>query len=241
MSISSINNRVMDIKGDAGLISNFIEEYKPFIAARVEKIVGRYVKYGEDDELSIGLMAFEEAIRCFDIDKGNFLRFAENVIHRRLIDYMRKESKYSSNIQLYRDMGSTRDEDEEVSEEIGTQESIRVYTEAEINEYRRLEILELSKELKKAGISFSDLSEVSPKHKETRESYIKAVRTILNNPSMVDTIKKKKYLPVAEVQLASKIPRKTIERGRKYIMALVIIMTGDYRHIQEYINLEVGS
>jgi len=54
-------------------------------------VVGRYVAYGQDDELSIALMAFVEAIRSYDVSKGNFLSFSQNVIKRRIIDYYRKE------------------------------------------------------------------------------------------------------------------------------------------------------
>jgi len=33
-------------------------------------VVGRYVAYGQDDELSIALMAFVEAIRSYDVSKA---------------------------------------------------------------------------------------------------------------------------------------------------------------------------
>ena len=42
---------------------------------------------------SIGLIAFDEAIERFDIGRSkNFLKFAEMVIKRRMIDYYRKTS-----------------------------------------------------------------------------------------------------------------------------------------------------
>lgn len=54
----TINQRVEAIKNNEEEINLFVEEYKPFIAACTQKVVGRYVAYGQDDELSIALMAF---------------------------------------------------------------------------------------------------------------------------------------------------------------------------------------
>jgi RNA polymerase sigma factor len=93
MSPLSINERVTYIKDNEIEINGFVEEYKPFIATCVQKATGRYVRYGTDDELSIGLMAFVEAIKAYDLNKGNFLSFSQNIIKRRLIDYYRKEKK----------------------------------------------------------------------------------------------------------------------------------------------------
>lgn len=46
----------------------------------------------------------------------------------------------------------------------------------------------------------------------------------------------KKYIPIAEIEKALKISRKKIERLRKYIIAIIIIITGDYYYIKEYIR-----
>ena len=45
MFYKSINERVMGIKLNRDERDAFIEEYKPFIAAAVEKTTGRYVSY----------------------------------------------------------------------------------------------------------------------------------------------------------------------------------------------------
>ena len=71
-----INEKVEKIRESEDEINRFVEEYKPFIASCTEKVTGRYVRYGEDDELSIALLAFVEAVRSYKIDKGNFLPFS---------------------------------------------------------------------------------------------------------------------------------------------------------------------
>lgn len=234
MQSVSVNKRVEDIKNNETEINRFIEEYKPFIASCVQKATGRYVRYGEDDELSIGLMAFMEAVKSYNGMKGSFLSFASGVIKRRLIDYYRKEKKHDNVISL--NEYSARDEEEETDLSAG--ESIEQHSEREIGEYRRMELEELKKELSGWDISFFDLAEVSPKHDKTRKIYSSIIKFVLSRSELVGQIKSKKYLPVAEIENNLKIPRKKIERARKYIIAVIIIMTGDYQYIKSYINLE---
>ena len=229
----SINERVERIKNDGEEINVLVEEYKPFIASCVEKATGHYVRYGEDDELSIGLMAFVEAVKSYNRFKGNFLSFASNVIKRRLIDYYRKEKKHDNVISL--NQYSTEDEEEEIDLSAGA--SIDKYSEKEISEYRRLELEELKKELSGWDISFFDLVEASPKHDKTRKACSSIIKFLLSKPELVDSIKQKKTLPIVEIEKNTGIPRKTVERARKYIIAILIIMTGDYNCIKSYIDL----
>ncbi|HOP91811.1 MAG TPA: RNA polymerase sigma factor SigI [Acetivibrio thermocellus] len=230
----TINQRVEAIKNNEEEINLFVEEYKPFIAACTQKVVGRYVAYGQDDELSIALMAFVEAIRSYDVSKGNFLSFSQNVIKRRIIDYYRKEKKHSVVVNIN---GHLEDEEEET--DLGIAMSIDKYSEEEISEYRRLELEQLKKELKEWDISFFDLVNISPKHKRAKKIYSKIIKFVLSRPDIMEKIKQKKYLPVAEIEQSLKIPRKTIERARKYIITVVIIFTGDYEFIRDYVNWEV--
>jgi RNA polymerase sigma factor len=166
MNTESVNKRVEMIKSHDDDINAFINEYKPFIASCVTKITGRFVRYGEDDELSIALLAFTEAIRSFDPFKGNFLPFASNVIKRRLVDYYRKEKKHENVVYLNEYTGEEDNEEADLTYELSKQQHI----ENQANEYRRLEINELAEELTAWGISFGDLVNISPKHDKTRKA-----------------------------------------------------------------------
>jgi len=226
-----IKDRVVKIKDDEEEINRFVEEYKPFIASCTEKITGRYMRYGEDDELSIALIAFVEAIKSFDSAKGNFLSFAQNVIRRRIIDYYRREGRHSGVISLS-EYCNEKDEEKDLS----IHESFHRYSEDEISEYRRLELEELKEELKQWNISFFDLVDSSPKHNKTRKLCREAIRFLVSKPELVSLIRQKKYLPVMEIEKNLGIPRKNIERARKYIIAAVIIKTGDYQYIKDYVD-----
>ena len=229
----SLNERVISIKDCREEIDKLIKEYKPFIASIVESHLGHYAEYGIDDELSIALIAFNEAIKKYDIDKGNFLSFARIVIKNRLIDYYRKESRSRSKI-VYTKTMVEKDEDEPLDPYVD--EVIKEYTEKEISEYRRLELQEIKKQLDLWGISFSDVAKSSPKQEGTRKTYLRAINYILTTPEILKIIKEKRYLPVEKIITALKIPRKRIERGRNYIVAAVLILSGDYQFINEYIQ-----
>jgi len=145
MHSEDINGRVERIKGDEREISLFIEEYKPFIAFCAKKAADRYVRYGEDDELSIALMAFDEAIKSYSSSKGSFLAFARSVISRRLIDYYREERRHGNVISL-NEYYSGKGEDEDGEEmDLSISQSIEMHHIKEIGEYRRLEIEDLKK------------------------------------------------------------------------------------------------
>lgn len=232
MQFTAINARIEDIRKDSEAMNRFVEEYKPFIAACTEKVAGRYVTYGQDDELSIAMIAFVEAINSFNQSKGNFFSFSRNVIKRRLIDFYRSEQRHNKVISLNMYLDG---QDEEF--DLSSGESVREYSEQKLSEVRKLELEELGKELSGWKISFSDLADASPRHDKTKKQCSEIVGLILSRPEMLQQVMTKKYLPVAEIEKAMKVPRKLIERFRKYIIAVVIIATGDYEYIKEYIKL----
>lgn len=227
----SLNDRVIRIRNDEAQVNIFIEEFKPFIAACTQKVVGRYVRFGEDDELSVALMAFSEAIKSYDISRGSFLSLAKSVISRRLVDYYRKERKHLMVVSINEYSGEDGEETD-----LSTQESIDRYMQEEISEYRRMELEQLKAELKQWDISFIELAEASPKHDKTRRIYSDIIDFLTSRPELIAQIKQKKYLPVAEIENTTKIPRKTIDRARKYLIAVIIIITGDYQYVRSYIN-----
>ncbi|MDF2592670.1 MAG: polymerase, sigma 28 subunit, SigI [Clostridia bacterium] len=232
----TINERVERIRLLKDEKSEFIQEYKPFIASTVEKCVGRYVTYGQDDELSIGLIAFEEAINHYDENKGSFLSFAQNVIKRRIIDYYRKEKRHQG-VSYINDYYPAEEDGENAYDYLITAEQIQgQYYEQGVNELRRMEIIQLRSELEKFDLDFSDIAKSSPKHKGTKKAYLDIVKFVVDNKDVSDKIKQKKYIPVAEIQMATNLPRKTIERARNYVIAAVLILTGDYYSLREYID-----
>lgn len=232
MTYPSINKRIEEIRDDTQQINQFVEEYKPFIASCAEQVAGRFLSYGSDDELSIAMLAFVEAINSFNQSKGSFFSFSRNVIKRRIIDYYRREKRHDNVVSLNMYIDEKGDEFD-----LSTDEAVRQYSDMELSQIRALEMKSLREELESWNISFSELAKVSPKHKSTKGKCVQIVRFILSKPDILNQLITKKYLPIADLEKETKLPRKLIERFRKYIIALVLIETGDYGYIQNYIKL----
>ena len=72
----------------------FIEKHIPFIISCISKFTGRYVSIENDDEYSIGMIAFVEAIEKYKEEKGDFYAFSRLVIESRLKNFFEKEITY---------------------------------------------------------------------------------------------------------------------------------------------------
>ncbi|AJA49879.1 RNA polymerase sigma factor SigI [Clostridium pasteurianum DSM 525 = ATCC 6013] len=227
----SLEDRVEKAKIDQKELNKLIEVYKPFIANILYKKKGKFLQYGCDDELTIGMMAFKEAVEAYDKKKGKFLSFAKHVISLRSIDHYRKNEKMKDKIWL----PIVTQSDDKSENSVMDDESIKKYEYEKENELRRLEISEYKKELKKWDIEFADLLRTCPKQDRLKKVYKEIAQFIIMDSKILNRLIITKRLPIKEIQGNMLIHRKKIERGRLYIIALVIALKGDYDLIREYI------
>lgn len=220
--------------GDKELKEKFIYDYKPFITHSVSKVTGKFVNPNESEEFSIGLIAFNEAINSFDETKNrNFLNFADQVIGRRVIDYLRKQSKTRQEYPF------TYFESEENS---GFEEKFLKLENYNDNIEVEEEIFAFKDELAKHGISLTSLVSCAPKHKDSKQMCIKLARIIAENQNFYDRFKKTGNIPMTELLKITDVYHGTIERNRKYIIAMIIIMRSKLEILQGYIrNVEKGG
>jgi RNA polymerase sigma factor len=218
----TLEERVLDTRGDREKTSTLITQFKPFIASVIQKRLGKFVEYGVDDELSIGLLAFNEAINTYDINKGKFLSFARLVISNRLIDYFRKQSKFSSALISYDD-----GEDNTTSGLID-KKSVELFAYDSEAEDRKYEIIEYTRELGQWGISFNELVRICPRQDNLRNEYIRIAILISRDKTLLDELYRTKRLPIKMLEKKLPIHRKKIERGRIYIIALVVAIIKKY-------------
>ena len=224
-------------KGDGMAREQLIKSYTPFILKTVSKVSGRYVRIGQDDEVSVGLMAFNEAMDCFDTAKNiSFISFAETVIKRRLIDYFRKESSVARRTVP---MSSFEREDDQNNEGVyyylEARQSVEDYHAKSIAAERKDEIVIFTQKLAEFGIGFPELVAVSPKHEDARIRAMEVAGIIANDREMAAHLLNRKELPLKQLEKSVEISRKTLERQRKYIIAIALILINDFEHLREYI------
>jgi RNA polymerase sigma factor len=219
--------------GDLSLLNETIEAYKPFVAKTVSSVCKRFI-HETDDEFSIGLIAFNEAIQKYSPERGSSLiSFAEVMIKRRIIDYIRKHSK-NQNISI--DFGMPNQEEDSPSLTIENEISIDEYVKKNEAEQRRQEIFQFQLLLKEFGLSFDDLVEQSPKHADARKNAMVIANILVENHELQTYLLEKKRLPIKELEDLVDVSRKTIERNRKYIMAISLILINDYIYLKDYIK-----
>ena len=94
--------QVRSAKTDNNAADELIRKYMPFIKAETAKFLKRPPVEGHDDELSIALIAFHEAIESYEDRRGAFLPYAGMLIRSRLLDYARSQQRHSGILSLDR-------------------------------------------------------------------------------------------------------------------------------------------
>src|SRR5699024_7956021 len=86
---------VMQVQqGDKEMHDYLLKSYQPFMVKIVSQVCKRYIDPLLDDEFSIGLSAFNEAIFLYSPAKGaSFLSFAKLIVSRKVIDYIRYNAR----------------------------------------------------------------------------------------------------------------------------------------------------
>ena len=80
-----IIQQVYAAKGDMREADELIRTYMPFIRTETAKWLKRPPQEGRDDELSIAMIAFHEAVQGYSRVRGSFLKYAALTIKSRLI------------------------------------------------------------------------------------------------------------------------------------------------------------
>lgn len=209
--------------GDDGLKNRLIKDYMPFIKRTILQNVRLDDSVEKSEEFSIGLIAFNEAIKRYNDDKNYpFIRFAEIVIKRRLIDFSKQRLKYRKEIPF----SSLEHPDHHSLEEWWLHSfNPSPYERMEMNQ----EIKELSHQLKAFHIHMEDLLDCIPKHRDSKAMARRIADHIRNDPLLFRKFYKRKKIPVSEIVQTFQIHPKTIQRNRKFIITTVLLM-GKHSH-----------
>ena len=228
----SLEDTILKIQqGDSKLRNDIIHSYKPFIAKTASTVCNRYITES-DDEFSIGLIAFNEAIDKYSSEKGNSLiAFAEIIIKRRVIDYLRSQSNRKETA-----FGSVFDEDGKEQSVLDDVNSMRAFEKKRESELRREEIQRYNSRLREFGLSFQELTTVSPKHEDARQGAISIAQIVMNHEELKDILFTTKRLPIKQLEQKVVVSRKTIERNRKYIISICVMLNEEFPYLAQYIK-----
>ena len=217
-------------KEDNHAADDLIRRYLPFIRAESSKFMGK-ICTESDDEFSIAMIAFHEAIIGYSWDRGAFLTYAAMLIRNRLIDYTRKEKRHQGNLSL--DIADGEDERTLLDQVADGRD---VFAESFNLEATQQEIAELAGVLQTFGVSFADVADHSPKQERTKETCLAAIRYAMANRHLLDELLQTRKLPLTELVREAGCDRKTLERHRKYVLAMLVIQTNGYEIIRGHLR-----
>lgn len=218
--------------GDEATLNQLLQDYQPFVKKTVSSVCKHYIS-DSDDEFSIGLIAFHDAILKFDQSKGaSLLSFSEVIIKRRIIDYLRSTKKYND---LSLDI-NFKEEDNMSSQTFEDTLSVEEYKRNLDNEKRKEEISRFSEVLQTFGLKFNDLLKQSPKHEDARLNAILVAKTLVEDDELLQYLNETKRLPIKLLEKKVNVSRKTLERNRKYIIAIAVIISMDFIYLKEYLK-----
>ncbi|NLD48109.1 MAG: RNA polymerase subunit sigma [Clostridiaceae bacterium] len=229
-SINVVIRRIVD--GEVDLRDDLIYKYKPFIKKEVANYIKQFHDIENTDEFSIGLLAFNEAIDCYNEGKSNnFFKFCSLVIKRRLNDYLKSniKSKYNTVPFTY-----FENEESRSFEDIYCSNSTSQYEAYEIiSELRDLKI-----KLKGFGITMNDLVITAPKHRDSKRLCINIAKELAGNRDLFYKLDKKGTFPKSELLKLVRVNKNTLERNRKFIIAAALIIGNGYDLLRNYIELD---
>ena len=162
----SIIHWVKDAKEDMAAADEMIRAYMPFIRKETAKFLKRPLVEENDDELSIAMIAFHEAIQDYSIIRGSFLHFAALHIKSRLIDHFRKETRHRGLISM--DHPASEEEDTPLRDKLADPEDL--IHDGMLRDATRSEIEEFSASIRTFGIHLSDVAAHCPQQQRTVEA-----------------------------------------------------------------------
>lgn len=228
----TVDKRIISAREDERQLELLISEHEGLILKVASQVSGRYITRA-DDEWSIALQGFVQAVENYRPGPGEFAGFACMVIRRRLVDYQRSQEKYRRETpHAPEDFTGAQEEGSQgaAGYEIAAKTAVRYENDI------ALEIDAISEVFAGYGFTFLDLGDCSPKSARTRKQCAAAAAYLLNHPVLTGEMRASGQLPLKLIEKNTRVPRKLLERHRRYIIAAVEIISGDYPLLAEYMQ-----
>ena len=228
----SIVGQVYAAKTDLEAADALIGQYMGFIRSETVKFIHTAPEDGHEDELSIAMLAFYEAVLSYEKHRGAFLPYAARAIKNRLIDHYRTERRHGNVLSLHAPAGGDEEGEHLLDtlpdhrDEIGAYEQ-RTASQAEIQEF--------GTQLARFGLSFSDVADNCPRQDRTLAACRRVLDYARANPALLNKVAETGKLPMNELAQGSGTERKTLERHRKYLVAILLAFTNGYEIIRGHL------
>ncbi|KUO94888.1 hypothetical protein ATW55_10575 [Ferroacidibacillus organovorans] len=221
--------------GDRLARDALLRQFQPFVLRVAKDACGR--KIGEsDEEFQMALLALNEAIDAYRSDRGSFVAFSETVMKRRLIDYFRARSKQR---EIPFAAFDEVDDEGDVYNSVENDTALMQHAVDEETRNRAEEIARYTVELQRFGIDMNELVDICPKHDDARRNAVHAARMVAKTEALRAMFLASGTLPLKQLEPLVDVSRKTLERQRRYIIAVAVLLLGDYEMLQSFVGEEL--
>lgn len=223
---------VRKAQGDSQAADELIHKYLPFIKSETAKFLKRPPIEGRDDELCIAMLAFYEAVMAYRVGKGAFFSFAAVGIRNRLIDYYRREQRHLGVASLESPVGNDEDGRTLLEQIDSGRNEMEELTDQLV---AKAEIQKFAEQLKEFGLSMTDVAECCPKQQRTLDACLQALEYAKGCPQLLEKLVQSRKLPITQLAEGAGVERKTLERHRKYMVAILLAYTNGYEIIRGHL------
>ncbi len=228
-----IVQQIRTAQTDTAAADALIRQYLPFIKAETAKFTKRIPIEGRDDELGIAMFAFYESMMAYQVGKGSFLKLAALNIRNRLIDFYRKEQRHKGVISLETPINVDGDDRTLLDQIDSGSDEITLHSDRTA---ARDEIQHFSSQLSEFGLNLTDVADCCPKQERTLAACMEVLEFAKHTPELLEQMVHTKKLPLAQLAAGTKVERKTLERHRKYLIAILLAYTNGFEIIRGHLK-----
>lgn len=223
--VEGLEERLEMARREPAQLDRLLDDYLPFLRGQAARAAPGQLEY--DDRLSLAMLTFVGCVRQYTPGRGGFLSFCSVCIRNRLADEERKLRRSPKVVPLFGEDALSQEREAALAHYDREQE--RQTLAEEIASYQAC--------LEPYGITFGDLARLCPKRQGARQLCVSAARALVGEAEMAATLVEKKRVAQTELALRLGVSPKTIEKHRKYIAAVALLLLGDYPGIQAFLPI----
>lgn len=227
--MDNLLQRIELAKQESGELEALVKDYLPYIKGEAAKLPLDCIEY--EDRLSLAMLVFVNCIKQYQPGRGGFISFCSICIRNRLIDEAKKQAQSRGNAIVFSGL-----EGENANVEVDAYASIQEYNRQDEQRALAEEIEQLSKNLSEFEINFDDLGNICPKQKRSRGQCLQLAQAILADEEMRMNLFANRRVSQGRLAAQFGISEKTVEKHRRYIVAVAVILAGDYPGIASFIQ-----
>ena len=149
-----------------------------------------------------------------------------------MLAFYRTEKRHGNVISLHTPLGGEEDGGELLDTIPDTVDHAGDYA---VRTASRREIQEFSEKLAQFGLTFSDVADNCPRQERTFAACRRVLDFARTQPELLKRVEDTGKLPMGELSAGSGTDRKTMERHRKYLVAILLAFTNGYEIIRGHL------